>query len=368
MSSFLLKGFFKGFMLGICLLLGLQAEAQSSRIVNVYNWAYVLTPEILKQFEKETGIKVNYDVYDSAEVMETKLLAGHSGYDVVVVTVWPYLARQLTTGLYQPLVPSLIPNRVELDPYLLKRMQETDPGNQYALPFLWGTSGFAFNRKKILERYPDAPLTSLAMIFDPTVASKFVDCGVMLIDSPVDVFPSVLRYLKKDPNSESLEDLKHAGEALAMVRPYIKKFQPVPSARDLISGDYCIIEGYSGELLMAHNLGKENGLDIEYVIPEEGTALWVDAFAIPADAPHIPEAHAFINFILRPDILAKITNTFETANSVPASLPLLEERIRTNPLIYPSKKVLETLYVDKTHLPQYERLRLREWTRVKIGR
>lgn len=359
--------FLKGFILGIGILLfGFQAEA--SRVVNVYSWAYVLTPEILKQFEKETGIKVNYDVYDSPEVMETKLLAGHSGYDVVVVTVWPYLARQLKTNIYQPLEPSRIPNRAELDPYLLKRMAETDPGNQYALPFLWGTSGFAFNRKKILERYPDAPLQNLAMIFDPSIVSKFAECGVMLIDSPLDVFPSVLRYLKKDPNSESLEDLKHAGEALAKVRPYIKKFQPVPSARDLLSGDYCIIEGFSGELLLAHKLGQESGLDIEYVIPEEGTALWVDAFAIPADAIHVSEAHEFINFILRPDILAKITNTFETANSMPSSLPFVEERIKTNPLIYPSKRVLEKLYVDKTHLPQYERLRLREWTRVKIGR
>jgi putrescine transport system substrate-binding protein len=299
--------------------------------------------------------------------METKLLTGHSGYDVVGVTVWPYLQRQLQAHLYQPLHLSLIPNLAGIDPELIKRMEEGEIGNQYAVPFLWGTSGFAFNRSMILKRFPEAPLGSLSMLFDPAVVARFKDCGVMLIDSPVDVFPAVLRYLKIDQNSESLEDLKKASAALSQVKPFIKKFQPVPSARELTSGDYCLVEGFSGELLLAQRLAKEQGLDIEYVIPEEGAALWVDAFAIPQDAAHVPEAHEFINFILRPDIIAKITNTFETANSVPSSLSFVEERIRTNPLIYPSKKITEKLYIDKAHSHPYERLRLREWTRIKIG-
>lgn len=345
-----------------------SAQAQPSKTVNVYNWAYALTPEILRQFEKETGIKVNYDVYDSPEVMETKLFAGHSGYDVVGVTVWPYLSRQLEAHLYQPLQPALIPNRAGVDADLLKRMEEADPGNQFVLPYVWGTTGFAFNRKIILDRFPEAPLHSFAMLFDPSVVARFADCGVILIDSPVDVFPAVLKYLQKDPTSENLEDLKQASQTLSHVRPFIKKFQPLPSARDLISGDYCLVEGYSGELLLAQRLGKEQGLDIEYVIPEEGTALWVDAFAIPQDAAHVSEAHAFINFILRPDIIAQVTNTFETANSVPSSLPFIEEHIKTNPLLYPSKEVLKKLYVDKAHTPQSVRSLSREWTRVKTGR
>ncbi len=342
--------------------------AVPQKVVNVYSWAHSLPPEMLEQFEKETGIKVNYDVYDSSEVMETKLLAGSSGYDVVMVTVWPYLVRQLDAHLYQPFDLSLLPNGEGVDPDLLQRMKDVDPGHKFSLPFIWGTSGFAFNKKMIQDRAPGAPVNSFAMLFDPLVVARFADCGVMLIDSPIDVIPAVLSYLKKDPTSENVEDLKRAGQTLLAVRPFVKKFQAVPNVGDLTSGDYCLVEGFSGELLQAQKLGKENGVDIQYVIPEEGGALWIDAVAIPKDAPHAVEAHAFINFILRPETIAHVTNAIETANSVPLSLPFVEERIRTNPLIYPSKETMEKLYVDKAHPPRYERLRLREWTRVKIGR
>lgn len=345
-----------------------QAQAASSRTVNVYTWAYVFPPEILKQFEKETGIKVNLDVYDTPEVMETKLFTGHSGYDVVMVTVWPYLSRQVEAHVYQPLEPSLIPSKEGIEPELLKKMKEADPENKFALPFIWGTSGFAYNKKMILDRYPEAPVQSLAMLFDPKVVSRFADCGVMLIDSPIDGFPAVLSYLKLNPMSENVEDLKKAGETLSQVRPFIKKFQPIPATEDMVSGNYCLAQGFSGDLLLARNLGKERGVEIEYVIPQEGANLWIDAFAIPQDAPHRDGGHAFINFILRPDIIARITNAIAIANSVPTSFPFMEERIRTDPLIYPSKKTLKKLYIDKTHPPRYERLRLREWTRVKIGR
>lgn len=364
------KSLIKKLVVGLCFLAcEIQVEAVPSKTVNVYFWAYVLTPEIVQQFEKETGIKVNLDVYDSSEVMETKLVAGHSGYDVVMVTVWPYLSRQVEAHIYQPLKNSLIPNRKGVDPLLLQKMEEADPGNKFAVPFIWGTSGFAYNKKMILERFPDAPVHSLAMLFDPSVVSRFKDCGVMLIDSPVDVFPPVLSYLKMDPMAdESVEDLKKASKLLAEVRPFIKKFQGMPATQDLTSKDYCLVQGFSGDLLLARQMGKEMGTEIEYVIPEEGADLWVDALAIPEHPPHEDEAHAFINFMLRPDIIAKVTNSIAIANSVPSSLPFLEKEIREDPLIYPSEKTLKTLYVNKTHSPQYERLRLREWTRVKIGR
>jgi putrescine transport system substrate-binding protein len=349
------------------LMFGTLAYADSSKVLNLYSWSYALAPEIVSQFEQETGIKVNLDVYDTPEVMETKLFAGHSGYDVVMVTLWPYFSRQLNAHIYQPLRLSLIPHWHGIDKGLLKRMEDIDPGNQHAIPFVWGTSGFAYNKKKILERFPEAPLQSTAMLFDPSVVSRFSDCGVVLIDSPVDVFPAALGYLKMDPQSGSLEDLKKASKTLSQVRPYIKKFQPNPSARDLTSEDYCLVEGFSGELLQAQTLGKQSGLDIEYVIPEEGGALWVDGFAIPQDATHVDEAHAFLNFVLRPDIIAKVTNAIATANSVPSSLAFVEEKIRTNPLIYPSKEVQNKLYVDESHSSQYERLRRREWTRVISG-
>ncbi|MBA3813175.1 MAG: extracellular solute-binding protein [Alphaproteobacteria bacterium] len=359
----------KKFVFVICLfMLGAQLKADPSKTVNVYCWAYVISPEIVQLFEKETGIKVNLDVYDSSEVMETKLVTGHSGYDVIMVTVWPYLPRQVEANIYQPLDKPLIPNGKGTDPLLLHKMEAADPGNQFALPFIWGTSGFAYNKKKILERFPDAPVTSFSMLFDPAVVSRFKDCGVMLIDAPVDVFPAVLSYLKLEPMSENMEDLKKAEKALSAIRPFIKKFQGMPATEDLTSGDYCLVQGFSGDLLLAKSLGKESGMEIEYVIPEEGADLWVDALAIPKDAPHPDGAHAFINFILRPDIIATITNAIAIANSVPSSFSFMEEPIRTDPLIYPPEKVLEKSYVNKTHSPQYERLRLREWTRVKIGR
>lgn len=360
---------FKQITFGLCMLMfSGQAEAASSKTLNVYSWAYVLGPEVIQLFEKETGIKVNLDVYDSSEVMETKLVAGHSGYDVVLVTVWPYLSRQINAEIYQPLDVSLISNKQGVDPLLLKKMEEADPENKFALPFIWGTSGFAYNKKMILDRFPEAPVHSLAMLFDPSVVSRFKDCGVMLIDSPVDVFPPVLSYLKLDPLSESVEDLKQASQALSKVRPFIKKFQGVPATQNLISGDYCLAQGFSGDFLIAKKLSKERGMDIEYVIPAEGADLWVDAFAIPKDAPHEREAHVFINFMLRPDIIAKITNAIAIANSIPASFPFMEAQIKNDPLIYPPIESLTKLYVNKIHPPQYERLRLREWTHIKIGR
>ena len=340
------------------------AYAAPKKVVNVYNWAYGIAPEVLQQFEEETGIRVNYDVYDSAEVMEAKLVAGRSGYDVVVVTVWPYLSRQLEAHLYQLLDKSLIPNASGLGQIFLERMNGVDPGNQYALPYLWGTTGFAYNKKMILERFPEAPVDSLAMLFDPSIVSQFASCGVALLDSPVEVFPEVLNYLNIDPNSDSIEDLKKASDVLMKVRLSVRKFEALISPRDLVSGDYCLVLGYSGELLQARRMDE----NIEFVIPKEGSALWLDALAIPQDALHPEEAHIFINFLLRPEIIAKITDAIYTANCVPASRSYVNDQIKNNPFIFPSQETMKSLYEDKTHSPKYERLRLREWMRVKVGR
>ncbi|MBL8676351.1 MAG: extracellular solute-binding protein [Alphaproteobacteria bacterium] len=348
--------------------LSLPLQAASQKTVNLYGWTYVFPPKMLAQFQRETGIKVNLDVYDTPEIMETKLFTGNSGYDVVMVTVWPYLPRQLEAKIYQPLQTTLIPNKKEIDPLLLKKMEAADPQNIFALPFIWGTNGFAYNAKMIEKRDPNAPVNSSAMLFDPQVVAKFADCGVMLIDSPIDVFPPALAYLKKDPNSENPEDLKDATKLLTQIRPYIKKFKANPATENLTSENYCLVQGFSSELTLAQQLGKEMGLDIRYVIPEEGGSLWVDALAIPKDAPHPEEANMLINFFLRPDVIAQVTNEMTTANSVPSSSEFIKKDIRENSLIFPSKKTLEKLYIDKVHSPHYERLRLREWTRVKIGR
>lgn len=341
----------------------------AQRVVNVYSWAYAIPEDVIQQFEKETGIQVHYDVYDASEVMETKLLAGNSGYDVVMVTIWPYFEREREAQLFQPLSRDLLTHWGLLDKDLLKKMETADPGNQYAVPFLWGTTGFAFNRKLIEERLPeDAPFHSHAMLFDPQLVARFAECGISLLDSPSDVIPAVLSYLGKDPNSTDEGHLKEASAILQKIRPFLRKFQTVPGAGTLLSGDYCVVEGFSGELLQAQKLGKEQGLDIQFVIPEEGAELWVDGLTIPKDAPHVPEAHAFINFMLRPDIIAQITNALETANAVPASRSLVREDIMANPLIFLSEERRDKLYTDKAHTPHYERLRLREWTRIKIGR
>lgn len=351
-----------------CFWLSLSPLYGQEKVVNIYGWAYSIPLQLLQKFESETGIKVNYDVYDSPEVMETKLLAGSSGYDLVMVTIWPYLERQLKAKLYQPLNRKQLSTWSSLNPDLLKRMEQADPENTYALPFLWGTTGFCYNRKMIEERDPKAPNQSSAMLFDPKVVARFVDCGVLLLDSPTDVMPAVLAYLGRDPNSDSLEDLKKASKCLTSVRPFIRKFQAIAGSAELISRDYCIVQGFSGELLQAQKLGKKAGLDLRYVIPEEGSALWLDGWAIPKDANHLREAYAFLNFILRPENIAHVTNALETANGVPSSLPFIEKNIRENPLIYPSQAILDKLYVDKSQPPRYERARLREWTRVKIGR
>lgn len=339
-----------------------------NRVINVYGWAYSIPVDLLHRFEVETGIKVNYDVYDSPEVMETKLLAGNSGYDLVMVTVWPYLERQLKAKLYQRLDKKRLSRWSLFNSELLKRMEQVDPGNIYAIPFIWGTTGFCYNRTMIAKRNPKAPVQSSAMLFDPKIVVNFADCGVLLLDSPTDVVPAVLAYLGKDPNSDNMGDLKEASKVLTAVRPFIRKFQAITSYEDLVSKDYCVVQGFSGELLQAQKMGKKAGLDLRYVIPEEGAAIWVDGWAIPRDAENLGEVYAFLDFIFRPDNIAYVTNQLETANSIPESLPLVAREIRENPLVYPPPSVLKNLYVDKSQPPRYERARMREWTRIKIGR
>lgn len=366
MSHKILNYFFISFIFFLSLTANLFAAEQ--RHVNVFNWAEAIPQEILQEFEDETGIQVNYDVYDSAELMEAKLLTGNSGYDVVGVTVWPYLQRQVITGIYQPIHKELITNYKKLDPDLMTRMQEADSNNTHGIPFLWGTTGIGINLTKVEKLIQDQDLATWGLLFDPKLASTLKSCGLELIDSPVDVFASMLAFLGKDPNSENVSDLKIASQNIMKIRPYISKFHGTQGMQDLLNGEACVVQGWSGEMMQARERAREIGGDeIDYLIPNEGAALWIDAYAIPQNAPHVKEAHAFIDFLLRPNIIARISNSFFTANAIPDSMDFINPEIVSDPAIYPSKEVRKRLYVDMIHSPQFERTRSREWIRVKTG-
>jgi len=340
------------------------------KVVNVYNWSDYIGETTLEDFTAETGITVNYDVYDSNEVLEAKLLAGHSGYDVTVPTAQPQLARQIKAGIYQKLDKSKIPNFKYLDPKMMERVASADPGNEYAAIYQWGTNGFGYNIGKIEEAMPDAPVGSWDMVFKPEVVKHFADCGVTLLDSPSEILPVVLNYLGHDPLSEDPKHLEEAEKLLLSIRPYIKYFHSSQYINDLANGDVCLSVGFSGDIVQAQTRAAEaeNGVEIQYVIPEEGTVIWFDTLAIPADAPHPEAAHAYINFVLDPKNMAGITNYVAYANAVPDSLEFVDDEIKGDPQIYPTAETQEKLFSLSEVGPKYERARTRLWTTVKAGK
>ena len=266
------------------------------KVLNVYNWSDYVDPAIIEQFTAETGIKVNYDVFDSNEVLETKLLTGNSGYDVVVPSAY-FLERQIQAGVFRKLDPSKLPNLANMDPELQQRAAAHDPGNEHAVIYMWGTTGIGYDAGKIEAIMPDAPVDSWSLIFDPDIVSRFKDCGVSVLEDPTDIVGTVLLWLGRDPNSEAQEDLDAAEAALLAIRPYIRKISSAQVIEDLANGEVCIAVGYSGDVLQAQSRAEETGqaVDIRYSIPNEGALLWFDTLAIPADAAHPANAHAFID-------------------------------------------------------------------------
>ncbi len=337
--------------------------------VNVYNWAFYIGETTIADFEQETGIDATYDVFDSNEQLESLMVTGNSGYDVVVPTAQPFLARGIEGGFYQKLDRSKIPNWSEVDPALLKKLETADPGNQYALPYQWGTNGIGYNAGMIAERAPDAPTNSLRMLFDPELVSQFADCGVTYLDAPTDVMPMVLHYLGLDPNSEDPADYERVEEALLAVRPHLRYFHSSQYLNDLANGEICMALGWSGDVAQAQVNAEEadNGHEIVYTIPEEGTVIWFDTLAIPVDAQNVDEAHAFINFVMAPKNMAGITNLVWFGNPVPASLPLVDEAIKSDPSIFPPPAVQEQLFTIRSLPQRVDRIRNRVWTRVKSG-
>lgn len=340
----------------------------AEKVVNVYNWSDYIDPSVLTDFQKEYGIKVNYDVFDSNEVLETKLLTGHTNYDVVAPS-GAFLARQIQAGVYQKLNRSLLSNWKYLDPEVLRKVAQYDPGNAYAVDYMWITSGPGYDLAKIKERMPDAPVDSWRVLYDPAVVAKFADCGVSLLDAPSEVVPTVFLYLGKDPNSTSTGDLQAAEKALLAIRPYIRYVHSSRYIDDLANGETCLALGWSGDVKQAHDRAKDagKGIDVGYGIAKEGAISNYDVLAIPADAPHPNNAHLFINFLMRPQIAARNTNLVKYANGdIPT--PAIDPGVRNDPGIYPPPEVQAQLHPEPTRTPEYTRLLTRVWTRFKTGK
>jgi putrescine transport system substrate-binding protein len=338
------------------------------RVVNVYNWSDYIDESILEDFTKETGIKVVYDVFDANEILETKLLAGGSGYDVVVPT-GPFLSRQIQAGVFQKLDKSKLTNLPSMWPDVMDRLGKYDPGNEYAVNYMWGTSGIGVNVDEIKAIMPDAPIDSLKILFDPEIVSKFKDCGIFVLDAADELIPAALAYMGKDPDSKDTADIQAAGELLKTIAPYIQKFHSSEYINALANGDICLAFGWSGDVLQAATRAEEagNGVKIEYHIPIEGAYMWFDNMAIPADAQHIEEAHEFINYMMRPEVIAKASNYVQYANGNLASQKLIDPEVLNNPAIYPPPEVTAKLYSVTPYDSRSQRVLTRVWTAVKTG-
>jgi putrescine transport system substrate-binding protein len=343
---------------------------QNERVVNFYNWSDYIDPTVLDDFTRETGIKVKYDTFDSNDLLETKLLAGRSGYDVVVPTGY-FLERQIKAGVFQKLDKSKLPNLVHVWDEIAKRLSAYDPGNQYAVNNMWGTTGIGYNVKKAREVLGEnASVDSWDTIFDPEKIAKFKDCGVHMLDAADDVFPPALAYLGLDPNSTKPADLEKAAELLKRIRPFVRKFHSSEYLNALASGEICLVLGFSGDIKQAQKRAAEakNGVEIAYVIPKEGTQLWFDNLAIPRDAKNVAEAHALIDFLQRPEIAARNTNFVSYANGNAASKQFVDKAILQDRTIYPDAATMNRLYTISAHDQKTQRLLNRHWTRIKTGR
>jgi len=353
---------------GAALAAAATASAAEEKVLNVFTWPDYIAPDTIANFEAEYGIKVNYDVYDSTEMAEARLLAGRTGYDVVAHAE-RYSARLIPIGIYRPLDRSRLTNWGNLDPWVLKTLDSADPGNRHGVPYLWGTTGFTYNVKMIRERMPDAPVTSGDMIFKPEIARRFADCGITFVDEPTDVIPMAMLYLGHDPNSLDPAHLAEVEKLLKGVRPYIRYFSSAKMLIDLPNEEVCIAMSWSGDYAQAMFRAKEAGRPVElaYTVQREGALAWFDLWFIPADAPHPGNAHLFLNYLLRPEVAAAISNETRYATPNVKALPLLLPEVRNDPAVYPPDEVRLNLHKGVLHDPKQERLRSRLWSRVKTG-
>jgi putrescine transport system substrate-binding protein len=345
------------------------AAPEEEKVVNVYNWSDYIDPATLEQFTAETGIKVNYDVFDSNEVLETKLLAGNTGYDVVVPSA-SFMERQIKAGVFQKLDRSKLPNWSNLDPEILERVALHDPGNEHSVNHMWGTTGIGYNEGKVMAIDPNAPVNSWDLVFDPKNAKKYKDCGISVLDAPSEIVGAVLAWKGKDPNSQSEEDLKLAEDVLMQIRPYIRMIHSSNYIDALANGEICVAVGWSGDILQARDRAEEagQGVVIKYEVPKEGTIIWFDMYAIPADAPHPNNAHAFINFMMKPEVAAANSNFVHYATGNAAAIPLLDPDVRDDPGVYPPKETMDKLFPNLARSPEFTRSLNRTWTRFTTGK
>jgi len=342
----------------------------ADKTLHVYNWSDYIAPNTVADFEKQTGIKVVYDVFDSNEVLEGKMMAGNSGYDVVVPSS-SFLARQLQSGVFQPLDRSKLPNYKNLDPDLMKKLEQHDPGNKYAIPYLWATTGIGYNVEKVKAALgKDAPVDSWDLVLKPENLEKLKSCGVSFLDAPEEIFATVLNYMGKDPNSSDPKDYTAATDLLLKLRPSIRYFHSSQYINDLANGNTCVAIGWAGDILQAKNRAVEakNGVNIAYSIPKQGALAFFDMLAIPKDAKNVDEAYQFINYLMEPKVMAQISNTVFYASGVKASLPFVDPAIRDNPGIYPTPDTMAKLFTLKVQEPKLDRVRTRAWTKVKSGK
>ncbi|TMK04006.1 MAG: polyamine ABC transporter substrate-binding protein [Alphaproteobacteria bacterium] len=340
------------------------------RILNVYNWSDYIAPTVVEDFTKQTGIKVRYDTFDSNDTLETKLLAGKSGYDVVVPTAY-FLERQIRAGVFQTLDKARMPNLANMWPELSQRLAAYDPGNQYAVNYMWGTTGIGYNLRKTREVLgANGTIDSWDIVFKPESLAKFKDCGVHLLDSSDDILAAALHYLGLDPNSANETDLQTAAALVMKIRPYVRKFHSSEYLNVLASGEICLAVGFSGDIKQAQKRAAEakNGVDIAYAIPKEGAQLWFDNLAIPRDARNVAEAEDFINYLQRPEVAAKNTNFISYANGNVASQKFIDKAILDDKGIYPDEATMRRLYTISAHDPKTQRLINRLWTRIKTGK
>jgi putrescine transport system substrate-binding protein len=358
-----------GLAAGVAAALALAGVATAQeRVVNVYNWSDYIDNSILEDFTKETGIKVVYDVFDSNEILETKLLAGGSGYDVVVPT-GPFLARQIQAGVFQKLDKSKLPNLANMWPDVMQRLGKYDPGNEYAVNYMWGTTGIGYNVDKVKAALGDVPIDSWAVLFDPANAEKLKSCGINILDSPDETFAIAMNYIGKNPDSKETADLEAGGEVYMKIRPFVRTFNSSAYIDELANGDACITIGWSGDVLQAKSRAEEakNGVNVNYVIPKEGTYMWFDNLAIPADAKNVEEAHTFINYLMRPEVIAKASNYVQYANGNLASQALMDESVAKNPAVYPNAETMKKLFTISPYGPKEQRVLNRVWTQIKTG-
>jgi putrescine transport system substrate-binding protein len=350
-------------------LLATPAKAEE-RVVNFYNWSNYMAPSVLENFTKETGIKVVYDTFDANETLETRLLAGKSGYDVVVPTAY-FLQRQITAHIFQKLDKTKLPNLANAWPVVTAHLATYDPGNLYAANYMWGTTGIGYNIKTVQKILGgDGKIDSWDMVFKPENLAKFKDCGVHMLDSADDIFPAAFGYLGLDPNSTKQADLEKAADLVSKIRPYVRKFHSSEYLSALATGEICLVVGWSGDIMQARSRAAETkgGIEIGYSIPKEGAQMFFDNLAIPADAQHVTEAYELINYLYRPEVAAKNSDFLSYANGNLASQKLVDPKILGDKNIYPDDATLAKLFVITARDPATQRIINRLWTKVKTGR